>query len=87
VQKTPPIPFHEPPLVGQTIAASRSSRPNNGDAVVPVLHGETIITRFYQRGTPVEWRRANAHMAMLEVEAQDVAVKGVVTGLIRLYEP
>jgi SOS-response transcriptional repressor LexA len=33
----------------------------------------------------VELRPANAQMAALEVDAQDVEVKGVVAGLIRKY--
>jgi hypothetical protein len=51
-----------------------------------MVQGEATIKRLYRRGAPVAWRPVNARMAPLEVEAQDVEIKGVVTGLIRLYE-
>jgi repressor LexA len=70
---------------GDLVIVQQQAVPNNGDTVVAVVHGEATIKRFYQRGTSVELRPANAHMVPLQVEAQDVEVKGVVSGLIRKY--
>ena len=70
---------------GDLVIVQQQAEPNNGDTVVAVVRGEATIKRFYRRGTSVELRPANAHMMPLQVEAQDVAIKGVVAGLIRKY--
>jgi repressor LexA len=70
---------------GDLVIVQQQVDPNNGDTVVAVVHGEATIKRFYRRGAIVELRPANAHMTPLEVDAQDVEVKGVVAGLIRKY--
>jgi repressor LexA len=70
---------------GDLVIVQQQTTPNNGDTVVAVVRGEATIKRFYRRGTNVELRPANAHMTPLQVEAQDVEVKGVVAGLIRKY--
>jgi repressor LexA len=70
---------------GDLVIVQQQAVPRNGDTVVAVVHGEATIKRFYQRGTSVELRPANAHMVPLQVEAQDVEVKGIVSGLIRKY--
>ena len=70
---------------GDLVIVQQQAVPNNGDTVVAVVHGEATIKRFYQRGTSVELRPANAHMVPLQVQAEDVEVKGIVSGLIRKY--
>jgi repressor LexA len=70
---------------GDLVVVQQQVAPNNGDTVVAVVHGEATIKRFYRRGPIVELRPANAQMAALQVDAQDVEVKGVVAGLIRKY--
>jgi repressor LexA len=70
---------------GDLVIVQQQAAPNNGDTVVAVVHGEATIKRFFRRGELVELRPANAQMAPLRVEAQDVEVKGVVAGLIRKY--
>jgi repressor LexA len=70
---------------GDLIVVQQQTAPRNGDMVVAVVRGEATIKRLYRRGTAVELRPANAAMAPLVVEAQDVEVKGVVVGLIRKY--
>jgi repressor LexA len=70
---------------GDLVIVQQQGAPNNGDTVVAVVHGEATIKRFYRRGSIVELRPANAQMTALQVDAQDVEVKGVVAGLIRKY--
>jgi repressor LexA len=70
---------------GDFVIVQQQATPNNGDTVVAVVHGEATIKRFYRRGPTVELRPANAQMTALQVDAQDVEVKGVVAGLIRKY--
>jgi repressor LexA len=70
---------------GDLVIVQQQLAPNNGDTVVAVVQGEATIKRFYRRGAVVELRPANAHLAPLEVDGQDVEVKGVVAGLIRKY--
>jgi repressor LexA len=70
---------------GDLVVVQQQVAPNNGDTVVAVVHGEATIKRFYRHGLIVELRPANAQMTALQVDAQDVEVKGVVAGLIRKY--
>jgi repressor LexA len=70
---------------GDLVIVQQQAVPNNGDTVVAVVHGEATIKRFYRRGAIVELRPANAQMTALQVDAQDVEIKGVVAGLIRKY--
>jgi repressor LexA len=70
---------------GDLVIVQQQVAPNNGDTVVAVVHGEATIKRFYRHGPTVELRPANAQMTALQVDAQDVEVKGVVAGLIRKY--
>jgi repressor LexA len=70
---------------GDLVVVQQQVAPNNGDTVVAVVHGEATIKRFYRHGPTVELRPANAQMTALQVDAQDVEVKGVVAGLIRKY--
>jgi repressor LexA len=70
---------------GDLVVVQQQLAPNNGDTVVAVVHGEATIKRFYRHGPMVELRPANAQMTALQVDAQDVEVKGVVAGLIRKY--
>lgn len=70
---------------GDLVIVQQQVTPQNGETVVAVVHGEATIKRFYQHGGVVALRPANVHMAPLEVDAQDVEIKGVVAGLIRKY--
>jgi repressor LexA len=70
---------------GDLVIVQQQVAPNNGDTVVAVVHGEATIKRFYRRGSSVELRPANSQMTALQMDAQDIEVKGVVAGLIRKY--
>lgn len=70
---------------GDLVVVQQQGDPNNGDTVVAVVQGEATIKRFFRRGPRVELRPANAYMTPLQVDAQDVEIKGVVAGLIRKY--
>lgn len=70
---------------GDLVIVQQQVAPSNGETVVAVVQGEATIKRFYRRGAIVELRPANAHMTPLQVDAEEVEVKGVVTGLIRKY--
>jgi repressor LexA len=70
---------------GDFVIVQQQASPKNGDTVVAVVHGEATIKRFYQRGSTIELRPANARMAPIQVEARAVEIKGVVAGLMRKY--
>jgi len=70
---------------GDLVIVQQQPEPKNGDTVVAVVRGEATIKRYYQRGSMVELRPANASMAPLHLAAQEVEVKGVVAGLMRKY--
>jgi repressor LexA len=70
---------------GDFVIVQQQGTPKNGDTVVAVVHGEATIKRYYQRGSTIELRPANASMAPIQVEARAVEIKGVVAGLMRKY--
>jgi len=49
------------------------------------VRGEATLKRYYTEGTRVRLQPANASMKPLTVDARDVTVQGIVTGLIREY--
>ncbi len=64
------------------------SRPeaNNGETVVALLRGEEVtLKKFYREGARVRLQPANASMQPIEAPAEDVQIRGVVTGLLRQY--
>jgi len=64
------------------------SRPEarDGETVVALVRGhETTLKKFYRRGKTVRLQPANSSMAPIDVPAGDVAIQGVVRGLLRRY--
>jgi repressor LexA len=70
---------------GDLVIVQQQATPKNGDTVVAVVHGEATIKRYYQRGSTIELRPANAQMAPMQVDTRAVEIKGVVAGLMRKY--
>jgi len=64
------------------------SRPEarNGETVVALVRGsEATLKKFYRKGAKVVLEPANQSLRPMEFPAQDVQVRGVVTGLLRSY--
>jgi repressor LexA len=64
------------------------SRPEarDGETVVALLRGEdATLKKFYRRGASVRLEPANTSMRPIEVPAAEVAIRGVVRGLLRRY--
>jgi repressor LexA len=53
--------------------------------VVALIRGEATLKRYYSEGARVRLQPANAAMKPLTLDARDVTIQGVVTGLIRDY--
>ena len=70
---------------GDYVVVSKRSNAQNGQTVVALIRGEATLKRYYSEGARVRLQPANAAMKPLLVEARDVTVQGVVTGLIRNY--
>ena len=49
------------------------------------MRGEATLKRYYAEGARVRLQPANASMKPITVDARDLVVQGVVTGLIRDY--
>jgi repressor LexA len=64
------------------------SRPEarDGETVVALVRGhETTLKKFYRRGKTVRLQPANSSMPPIDLPAGDVAIQGVVRGLLRRY--
>jgi repressor LexA len=70
---------------GDYVIVSKRSGAQNGQTVVALVRGEATLKRYYAEGSRVRLQPANAAMKPLLIDARDVLVQGVVTGLMRNY--
>jgi repressor LexA len=70
---------------GDYVIVARRPNAQNGQTVVALVRGEATLKRYYAEGTRVRLQPANAAMKPLTVDAREVTLQGVVTGLIRAY--
>jgi repressor LexA len=72
-------------LDGDLVIISRRERADNGEMVVANVNGEVTLKRIYQEGQQVRLQPANSMMNPIYAPARDVAVQGVVVGLMRRF--
>ncbi len=73
-------------LDGDIVVVAHRETADNGQTVVAVLGGAATIKRFYrERGDAVRLQPANAEMKPIRCRASDLAIRGVVIGLLREY--
>lgn len=72
-------------LDGDYVVVSRREKAESGQTVVALIRGEATLKRYYAEGARVRLQPANASMKPMTVDARDVTIQGVVTGLIRDY--
>ena len=70
---------------GDFVIVSKRSNAQNGQTVVALVRGEATLKRYYSEGERIRLQPANASMKPITVDARDLVVQGVVTGLIRDY--
>jgi repressor LexA len=70
---------------GDYVVVARRANAQNGQTVVALVRGEATLKRYYSEGSRIRLQPANSAMKPLTVEARDVVLQGVVTGLIRDY--
>ncbi len=70
---------------GDYVVVARRLTAQNGQTVVALVRGEATLKRYYSEGSRVRLQPANAAMKPLTVDARDVTLQGIVTGLIRAY--
>jgi len=72
-------------LDGDLVIISRRDRADNGEMVVANVSGEVTLKRLYREGERVRLQPANSMMTPIYAAARDVAVQGVVVGLMRRF--
>ena len=72
-------------LDGDLVIISRRERADNGEMVVANVNGEVTLKRLYREGERVRLQPANSYMHPIYAPARDVAVQGVVVGLMRRF--
>lgn len=72
-------------LDGDLVIINRRERAENGEMVVANVNGEVTLKRLYQEGDRVRLQPANSMMSPIYAAARDVAVQGVVVGLMRRF--
>lgn len=71
---------------GDTVIVESRQEARDGETVVALIRGEeATLKKLYRRGDTVRLMPANPDMAPIDVPAEDVEVRGVVTGLVRAY--
>jgi repressor LexA len=72
-------------LDGDLVIIARRERADNGEMVVANVSGEVTLKRIYREGERVRLQPANSMMNPIYAAARDVAVQGVVVGLMRRF--
>jgi repressor LexA len=72
-------------LDGDLVIIARRERADNGEMVVANVNGEVTLKRLYREGEKVRLQPANSMMGPIYAAARDVAVQGVVVGLMRRF--
>ncbi len=72
-------------LDGDLVIIARRERADNGEMVVANVNGEVTLKRLYKEGARVRLQPANSMMSPIYAAAHDVAVQGVVVGLMRRF--
>ncbi len=71
---------------GDYIIVEGREAANNGETVVALIGGEATVKKFYrEQGGSIRLQPANATMAPIVVNENDLAIRGVVVGLMRRY--
>jgi repressor LexA len=70
---------------GDYVIIARRDRAENGEMVVANVSGEVTLKRLYKEGEKVRLQPANSMMHPIYALARDVAVQGVVVGLMRRF--
>jgi len=72
-------------LDGDYVIIARREQAVNGEMVVANVNGEVTLKRFYNEGQRVRLQPANSMMHPIYAPTRDVAVQGVVVGLMRRF--
>lgn len=72
-------------LDGDLVIIAQRERAENGEMVVANVNGEVTLKRIYREGDRVRLQPANSMMSPIYVPARDIAVQGVVVGLMRRF--
>ncbi len=72
-------------LDGDLVIIARRERAENGEMVVANVNGEVTLKRIYREGERVRLQPANSMMSPIFAPAREVAVQGVVVGLMRRF--
>jgi repressor LexA len=72
-------------LDGDLVIIARREEAHNGDMVVANVSGEVTLKRLYREGERVRLQPANSMMGPIYAAARDVAVQGIVVGLMRRF--
>lgn len=71
---------------GDFVVVHQRERAENGEMVVALVSGEATLKRFYRDGDGrICLQPANAAMAPIYVREEDLAIQGIVVGLMRRY--
>jgi repressor LexA len=75
-------------LDGDYVVVSSRTQADNGDMVVALVRGEATVKRLYrEKGGMVRLQPANDTLAPMLVRGSDVEIRGVVTAVMRKYQP
>lgn len=70
---------------GDFVIISHRETADNGEMVVALINGEVTLKRFYAEGNKVRLQPANPNVQPIFAPRSDVAVQGVVVGLMRRF--
>lgn len=73
-------------LDGDYLVVEERPTAENGETVIAVIDGEATVKRFYrEKGGRIRLQPANPNVKPILANAKDVAVRGIVTAVLRKY--
>ena len=70
---------------GDFVIIARRERAENGEMVVASVNGEVTLKRFYHEGERIRLQPANSSMSPIYASSREVAIQGIVVGLMRRF--
>jgi repressor LexA len=70
---------------GDFVVVLRRQEASPGEMVVALVRDEVTLKRFFPEGEVIRLQPANHHMKPIRVPAREVAVQGIVVGLMRRF--
>lgn len=72
-------------LDGDFLLVQDQSTADNGNLIIASVNNEATVKRIYKKSSQIELRPSNSNLKSMWYSADEVAIRGIVVGLIRTF--